>query len=50
SSKAGSAISIVEKLKTPIAYIGVGENVEDLNVFNLDEYLSALLGIETKEA
>ncbi len=50
SSKAGSAISIVEKLKTPIAYIGVGENVEDLNVFNLDEYLGALLGIEIKDA
>lgn len=43
SSKAGSAIGIVESLKVPITYIGVGENVEDLNVFNLDEYLGALL-------
>lgn len=44
SSKAGGAISIVEKLKTPITYIGVGENVEDLNIFNTDDYLGALLG------
>lgn len=43
SSKAGSAVSIVSQLKVPITYIGVGENVEDLNVFNLDEYLNALL-------
>jgi len=43
SSKAGSAISIVQQLQVPIAYIGVGEEVEDLNIFNLDEYLSALL-------
>jgi fused signal recognition particle receptor len=46
SSKAGSAISIVEKLKTPIAYIGVGENVEDLDIFDLDEYLKALLDLD----
>lgn len=44
SSKAGSAVSIVQKLNVPITYIGVGEDVEDLNVFDLDEYLDALLG------
>lgn len=44
SSKAGSAISIVKELNVPIAYIGVGESAEDLDVFNVDEYLSALLG------
>lgn len=43
SSKAGSAIGIVQKLGVPLAYIGVGESVEDLNVFNLDDYLNALL-------
>jgi len=46
SSKAGSAISIVQKLKTPIAYIGVGENVEDLEIFDLDDYLKALLDLD----
>ena len=45
SSKAGSAVSIVEQLKLPIAYIGVGESADDLDVFQLDEYLKALLGM-----
>ena len=43
SAKAGSAVSIVRKLEVPITYIGVGEDVEDLNVFDLDEYLKALV-------
>lgn len=44
SSKAGSAVTIVEQLKLPIAYIGVGESAEDLDIFNVDDYLHALLG------
>lgn len=43
SSKAGSAISISSELNLPISYIGVGETVDDLDVFDLDEYLNALL-------
>ncbi|MBT4792572.1 MAG: signal recognition particle-docking protein FtsY [Halobacteriovoraceae bacterium] len=46
SSKAGSAVSIVQSLDVPIVYIGVGEDVEDLDIFNLDHFLNALLGIE----
>lgn len=45
SSKAGSAVSIVQSLKVPITYIGVGESVDDLNNFSLDEYLDALLDL-----
>lgn len=48
SAKAGSAASIVDKLKVPISYIGVGESVEDINQFDLDEYLDALVGIDAK--
>lgn len=44
SAKAGSAVGIVQKLEVPIVYIGVGEQVEDLNKFDLDDYLGALLG------
>jgi fused signal recognition particle receptor len=43
SSKAGSAVHIVSELNIPIAYIGVGEKVEDLDLFHLDQYLAALL-------
>jgi fused signal recognition particle receptor len=45
SSKAGSAVGIVNKLQVPIAYIGVGESVDDINIFDLDLYLDALLGL-----
>ncbi|OIQ15772.1 MAG: signal recognition particle-docking protein FtsY [Bacteriovorax sp. MedPE-SWde] len=44
SSKAGSAVAIVQKLQVPITYIGVGENVEDLNEFALNDYIDALVG------
>ncbi|MBI2519994.1 MAG: signal recognition particle-docking protein FtsY [Bdellovibrio sp.] len=43
SSKAGSAVGIVQELKLPITYIGVGEDVEDLDRFVVDDYLSLLL-------
>jgi fused signal recognition particle receptor len=33
-------------LNVPIVYIGVGEDVDDLDIFNLDNFLDALLGIE----
>ena len=46
SSKAGSAVSIVKNLEVPIVYIGVGEDVEDLDIFNLETFLDALLGIK----
>lgn len=45
SSKGGSAVSIVEQLKLPITYIGVGETAEDLDIFQIDDYLKALLGM-----
>lgn len=43
SSKAGNAVSIMKDLQVPIFYIGVGESVEDLNRFSVDEYLNVLL-------
>ena len=47
SSKAGGAVGIVHSLQCPIVSIGVGESVNDLNIFKLDEYLQALLVDET---
>jgi fused signal recognition particle receptor len=47
SAKAGSGISIMHKLELPIIYIGVGEKVEDLDLFNLNDYLAALTDNET---
>lgn len=47
SAKAGSAVGIVDQLKVPIHYIGVGESVEDLHEFDLDLYLKTLVGLQT---
>jgi fused signal recognition particle receptor len=47
SAKAGSAVGIVDQLRVPITYIGVGETVEDLHHFDLDLYLKTLVGLET---
>jgi fused signal recognition particle receptor len=46
SAKAGSAVGIVDQLKVPITYIGVGESVDDLQLFDLDLYLKILVGLE----
>ncbi|HXH75547.1 MAG TPA: signal recognition particle-docking protein FtsY [Bacteriovoracaceae bacterium] len=46
SAKAGSAVGIVDQLRVPITYIGVGETVDDLHLFDLDLYLKTLVGLE----
>lgn len=46
SAKAGSALGIVDELRVPITYIGVGESVEDLHHFDLDQYLGTLVGTQ----
>lgn len=48
SAKAGSAVGIVDQLRVPITYIGVGETVDDLHLFDLDLYLKTLVGLETR--
>jgi len=45
SAKAGSAVGIVDHLKVPITYIGVGETVDDLQLFDLELYLKTLVGL-----
>ncbi len=47
SAKAGSAVGIVDQLKVPITFIGVGESVDDLLTFDLEIYLKSLVGLET---
>ena len=49
SSRAGSAIGIVDALQIPITYIGVGEGIEDLNIFCLEDYLDGLLRTEDRQ-
>ena len=46
SAKGGIVLAIADKLQIPIRYMGVGEAVEDLRVFNAHQYAGALLGRE----
>ncbi|UFX98227.1 signal recognition particle-docking protein FtsY [Candidatus Gromoviella agglomerans] len=46
SAKGGALLSIVEKFKLPIYFVGVGEKIDDLIEFNADEFCYHLLGID----
>jgi fused signal recognition particle receptor len=43
TAKGGVLLAIAKKSGLPIRYIGVGEDVEDLQVFNAEGYINALL-------
>lgn len=42
TAKGGVLFTISEELKKPIKLIGVGEKIEDLRVFNAEEYINAI--------
>jgi len=42
TAKGGILFAIVDKLQTPIRFIGVGESIEDLRHFDPDEFIEAL--------
>ncbi len=42
TAKGGIIFAIADKLKLPIRFIGVGEGIEDLRVFDADEFVRAL--------
>jgi fused signal recognition particle receptor len=44
TAKGGVILGIVEELKVPIRYIGVGEKIGDLRPFDADAFLGALFG------
>ncbi|MBL7007300.1 MAG: signal recognition particle-docking protein FtsY [Spirochaetia bacterium] len=46
ASKGGSIIQIGKNLHIPISFIGTGETYKDISIFNKDEFLNTLLGIE----
>jgi fused signal recognition particle receptor len=46
TAKGGIAVAIAQELKLPIRYVGVGESIDDLIPFDVDEYVNALF--ETK--
>lgn len=45
TSKGGVLINIANETKTPIHFIGIGENLEDLKNFNAKEFAENIVGI-----
>jgi fused signal recognition particle receptor len=43
SAKGGVVLAIAQKLKIPIRFIGVGEQLEDFGVFNAEQFVTSLL-------
>ncbi len=46
SAKGGVAVSLSEKFKLPIHYVGVGEGVNDLRRFDANQFAAALIAAE----
>ncbi|MCD7973897.1 MAG: signal recognition particle-docking protein FtsY [Candidatus Azobacteroides sp.] len=46
TAKGGVVIGISDQFKTPVKYIGLGEGMEDLQVFNRREFVDSLFGEE----
>lgn len=46
TAKGGILVAIAEKFKKPIYAIGIGEGIDDLQEFNIENYVKSLLKIE----
>ncbi|KGI60557.1 signal recognition particle-docking protein FtsY [Prevotella sp. DNF00663] len=46
TAKGGVVIGISDQLKVPVKYIGLGEKIEDLQLFNRTEFVESLFGEE----
>ena len=42
TAKGGVVIGISDQFKIPVKYIGLGEGIEQLQVFNRDEFVASL--------
>ena len=49
TAKGGIAIAIQSELNIPVKYIGVGEQIEDLQRFDSDAFVNALFDIDNNE-
>ena len=43
TAKGGVVFSIVSELNLPIKYIGVGEQIDDIEIFNPKEFVEAII-------
>ena len=43
SAKGGVIFALADKFKTPVRFVGIGEKTEDLRVFDVDNFVDALI-------
>lgn len=46
TAKGGVVIGISDQFKIPVKYIGIGEGMEDLQIFNPEEFVKSLFAVE----
>ncbi|MBI44625.1 MAG: signal recognition particle-docking protein FtsY [Candidatus Marinimicrobia bacterium] len=46
TSKGGIALSIIDKFNIPISFIGIGEKIDDIVPFNINDYIKSLIARE----
>lgn len=49
TAKGGVVLAIANQFKIPVKYIGVGEKMEDLQIFNKAEFVDSLFNLERRE-
>lgn len=49
TSRGGAIAGIYRELKLPIYFVGLGEQPDDLQPFNVDNYTRAIFGVEAEE-
>lgn len=49
TAKGGIILPLINELKVPVVYIGVGEKIEDLQPFNGDEFVDSIFTNESKD-
>jgi len=49
TAKGGVVLAIANQFKIPVKYIGVGEKMEDLQIFAKEEFVDSLFSLEQKE-
>ena len=50
TAKGGIAVAIQSELGLPVKYIGIGEQIDDLQKFNADDFVNALFNVQKKTA
>ena len=49
TAKGGVAVSIVDKFKIPILFLGVGEKIENIVPFDIDTYVDSIISFENEK-